>query len=258
LLGCRKGSRPCEYAHTNVKSTSRTKSRRQSSQESISSDEDNAEANSAGGLDVIPDEDETAELPSSQPSNDAVSTKNTNMRSPSKHRPRKTPEVSSGPKAKSLSPASASDWVSSSLSPSSSVNSQYRSHLVQRPARDLREIFKHKRLKDDVWYFLKYHQEKLNHNHYLMNYETDMFFRGMLMDLAVNYEPLLYALVGFAAYHHTLENPRGKMYDFLRYYDRSLQLLRKSLASGIQHNEAMLATILQLSTFEVGTTSLIL
>lgn len=127
---------------------------------------------------------------------------------------------------------------------------------MQRPARDLPEIFKHKRLKDDVRHFLKYHQEKLNHHHYLLVYEADMFCRGTLLDLALEYEPLLYALVGFAAYHYTLENPQGKLFDFLKYYDRSLQLLRKSLASGVRHNEAMLATILQLSTFEVGLTLL--
>lgn len=78
-----------------------------------------------------------------------------------------------------------------------------------------------------------------------------MFFRGTLFDLALDYKPLLYALVGFAAYHYSLEKPDGKMYEFLKYYDRSLQLLRKSLASGEKHTEAMLATVLQLSTFEV-------
>lgn len=142
--------------------------------------------------------------------------------------------------------------VSSSQSSNSSSSFQLRSFFVQRPVRDLPEIFKRRRFKDDVRYFLKYHQEKINHNHYLLNSDCEMFFRGTLLDLALEYEPLLYAIVGFTAYHYTLQNPHGKMSDFLKYYDQSLQLLRKSLASGVKHNEAMLATILQLSTFEVS------
>lgn len=70
--------------------------------------------------------------------------------------------------------------------------------------------------------------------------------------MALEYEPLLYAVVAFAAYHHTLEQPQGKINDFLKYYNQSIQLLLKSLASGEKHSEATLATVLQLSTFEVS------
>lgn len=84
-----------------------------------------------------------------------------------------------------------------------------------------------------------------------MPFEGDEFFRGALVDLAMQYEPLLYAIVGFAAYNHTIQQPNGKLSHFLKFYNRSLSLLRKSLANRDSHTEAMLATILQLSTFEV-------
>ncbi|EEA20979.1 hypothetical protein EYB25_008455 [Talaromyces marneffei] len=251
---CKKGNRSCEYAQSNAKSTSsRRSTRRQSSHESISSDEDHAEQ--GGSLDVIPDEDETAGLPSSLPSVrmafDSGSARRMRAHSPSNNRPRprNSSETSSASKSKSLSPAS--DWVSSSQSSTSSATyQQQRGRFVQRPARNLPDIFKIKRLKEHVKFFLNYHQERINHHHYFMNLASDLFFRGTLIDMALEYEPLLYAVVGFAAYHHTLEQPRGKLNNFLKYYNQSIQLLRKSLASGEKHNEATLATILQLSTFE--------
>ncbi|EED20571.1 C6 finger domain protein, putative [Talaromyces stipitatus ATCC 10500] len=248
---CKKGNRPCEYPQPNARIASRTKSRRQLSHESISSDEENVDQ--GGSLGVIPDEDETAELPRSLPkmSSDSVSAQKMGAHSPSNNnfRPRNSSETSSASKTKSSSPAS--DWVSSSQSStSSSAFRQHRSRFVQQPARNLPDIFKHKRLKDDVQFFLNYHQKRINHHHYSMNYTTDLFFRGTLIDLALEYEPLLYAVVGFAAYHYTLENPQGKLNDFLKFYNQSITLLRKSLASGEKHSEATLATILQLSTFE--------
>lgn len=166
-------------------------------------------------------------------------------------RPKNPSETSSASKSKSLSPAS--DWVSSSQSSVSSATYQpQRGRFVQRPARNLPDIFKIKRLQEHVKFFLTYHQERINHHHYFMNLASDLFFRGTLIDMALEYEPLLYAVVGFAAYHHTLEQPHGKLNDFLKYYNQSIQLLRKSLASGEKHSEATLATILQLSTFEVS------
>jgi hypothetical protein len=67
----------------------------------------------------------------------------------------------------------------------------------------------------------------------------------------LHYEPLLYALVGFSAYHYSLHSPGGKLYTFLQYYNKALTLLRKSLGSGEEHSEATLCTVLVLTTFEV-------
>ncbi|KAH8691255.1 putative C6 finger domain protein [Talaromyces proteolyticus] len=241
---CRKGNRDCEYPPPNAKSSSRSnKSRRQSSRGSISSDD---ETGDQGGLGVIPDEDESAGILSS-PSEPALPKKKS-MQSIGQRRPREASEASSASKAISQSPASDLLQASQSSSPFSSP--QYKSNFVQQPARDLAQVFSKRQFKSGIRFLLKYHQERMSNNHYFLSHECNMFFRGTLFDLAMEYEPLLYALVGFAAYHHTLEKPDGKMYDFLKYYDRSLQLLRKSLASSEKHSEAMMATVLQLSTFE--------
>lgn len=76
------------------------------------------------------------------------------------------------------------------------------------------------------------------------------FIHTELIDLALTYEPLLYAVVAFAAYHHTLKQPDGQITDFLSYYSKSLNLLMKSLAKGVKPTEATLLTVLQLTTFE--------
>lgn len=48
-----------------------------------------------------------------------------------------------------------------------------------------------------------------------------------------------------------MKQPDGQIQDFLGYYNRSVSLLRKSLASGQRHTDATLLTILQLATIEV-------
>lgn len=168
-------------------------------------------------------------------------------------RPRKESETSLASKTKSESPRS--DWTQTSH-PSTPSNPQYRGQFVQKPLRDVLSFPEVYRLGDDLRFFLNYHQERINYQHYFLHKESDGFVRETLVDLCLNYEPLLYAVVGFAAYHHTVARSHGKLYDFLKYYDRSLTLLRKSLSSGGPHGESMLATILQLSTFEVCFVSL--
>ena len=76
------------------------------------------------------------------------------------------------------------------------------------------------------------------------------FIHTELIDLALTYEPLLYAVVAFSAYHHTLKQPDGQIATFLAYYSKSLNLLMKSLAKGGKPTEATLLTVLQLTTFE--------
>lgn len=251
-LGCKKGGRPCDWVQPNSKGNSRNKLRRRPSHDSITSGEDNLEP--TGNLDVIPDEDETAELPSSlPPMNSSGSGGSKKELSPSHHHQSglsNLPETSSTIKSKSMSPAS--DWLSSSQSSTSSPSfTQPRIRAVQQPARDLSEIFKRKKFSENVQFFLKYHQTHINHNHYFLNRATDDFFRGTLIDLALEYEPLLYAVVAFSAYHHTLENPNGKVSDFLEFYSKSVNSLRRSLGSREKHSESTLAAVLQLSTFEV-------
>lgn len=93
----------------------------------------------------------------------------------------------------------------------------------------------------------------MSYLHYFMRLDPTDFIHREFVQLAIDYEPLLYAIVGFAAYHFTLKQPNGKLQTFLPYYSRSVYLLRKTLESGQKHTDATIMTILQLTTFEVIT-----
>ncbi|KAK2811673.1 hypothetical protein FQN50_002018 [Emmonsiellopsis sp. PD_5] len=105
-------------------------------------------------------------------------------------------------------------------------------------------------LKYDIRYFLAYHKQYLTCRHYFLRLHAESFIQHDLLAAAVEYEPLLYAVVGFSAYHYSIRHPNGKLYTFLRYYNQSVSGLLKSLSSGDQHSDAMLLTILQLAAFE--------
>lgn len=75
--------------------------------------------------------------------------------------------------------------------------------------------------------------------------------RTTLLEIAAHNDHLLYAVVGFAAYHHALSKPNGRISDFLSYYSKSVQLLLLSLQRNQRRTPATLLTILQLATIEV-------
>ena len=50
----------------------------------------------------------------------------------------------------------------------------------------------------------------------------------------------------------TVKRQNGRIQDFLEYYDKSVSLLRKSLAGGQIYTDATLLTTLQLAAFEVS------
>ncbi|KAI3059594.1 transcriptional regulator family: Fungal Specific TF [Aspergillus niger] len=104
-------------------------------------------------------------------------------------------------------------------------------------------------LADDVRFYLNYHQEFISYHHYFLKPANDQFIHESIIELALQYDPLLYAVVGFSAYHHCVQYDSGKLC-FLNYYNIALKLLRKSLSSGEPHNEATLITVLILATFE--------
>lgn len=77
--------------------------------------------------------------------------------------------------------------------------------------------------------------------------------RTKLLDIALQNEPLLYAIVGFAAFQRTLHNPNGKIQDFLQYYNKSVSLLLRALKRGDRHSHGTILAMLQLATIEVLT-----
>lgn len=100
-------------------------------------------------------------------------------------------------------------------------------------------------------FYLDYLRNNITYHHYFFRIDANYFLHHILIEQALSYEPLLQAVVGFAAFRATLGKPHGKIQDFLGYYNRSVSLLLKSLASGQTHTDATLLTILQLATIEV-------
>jgi len=109
-------------------------------------------------------------------------------------------------------------------------------------------------LNKDLQYYLGYFCESITHYSYGIPNDPDDFFRSILPSLAVREgnDALLYAVVGFAAYHSTLRHPHGKIEDFLGYYNKSVTLLLTLIKPGETQDLATLLTILQLATIEVS------
>lgn len=106
-------------------------------------------------------------------------------------------------------------------------------------------------LSQDLQFYLDYHTTRLNYHHYFFKHDANHFLHNILVEHALQYDPLLYAVVGFAAFQLTVTRPDGKIQDFLGYYNKSVSLLRKSLVENQKHTDATMLTILQLATFEV-------
>jgi hypothetical protein len=105
-------------------------------------------------------------------------------------------------------------------------------------------------LPHELQFYLGYFYDNITHYHYCAVNDADDFFRTILTGLATRNEALLYAVVGFSAYHHSMKNPNGRINEFLQYYSRSVTLLLESLKKE-KHTIATLLTILQLATIEV-------
>ncbi|PYH47518.1 C6 finger domain protein [Aspergillus saccharolyticus JOP 1030-1] len=118
------------------------------------------------------------------------------------------------------------------------------------PVESTASLLARSHVSDDLRFYLRYHCDFITYRHYFLRPFNDIFVRHMIVELALQYEPLLYAIVGFSAYHHCVQTGTGRLYSFLKYYNAALTLLRKSLGSGEPHSEATLATVLVLTTFE--------
>jgi hypothetical protein len=107
-------------------------------------------------------------------------------------------------------------------------------------------------LPPDFQHYLRWYDENVTSYQYCLSVDADDFFKNILPRVAIQSEALLNAVVGFSAYLSTLQNPNGKLEDFLRYYNRSVSLLLAFLQRKEKHNVTTLITILQLATIEVG------
>lgn len=103
----------------------------------------------------------------------------------------------------------------------------------------------------DLQFYLEYFVANVTHHHYYFKKDAGNFFHTTFLEAALRNKSLLYAVVGFSAFQRTLHNPEGKIQDFLQYYNKSVQLLLKSLRRGEGRNVDTMYSILQLATIEV-------
>ncbi|VUC27217.1 unnamed protein product [Clonostachys rosea] len=228
---CQKGSRECVYPDLpSSKGSGGQSSRNKSTSSSAtpasplsSTGEGDEDTEPKSRLETIYDENEPAEswFPNSSQTT----------------RSRQDSETPSQDDNKSVSPAASSSFLGTPLPPiDSSLTSEGRPDWSHLPA--------------DFQYYLDWFDKNVTYFHYGVNNDVEDFFKTTLPVLAAQNEALLNALVGFAAYQATLQDPNGKLQDFLRYYNRSVTLLLTSFRRKEKNSIATLVTILQLGSIE--------
>ncbi|CAI7567106.1 unnamed protein product [Penicillium glandicola] len=251
---CRKGSRDCVYpsptpsSSTSSKASSRTTARARAGRPQSHGGDSSVKVDSdtLSPLQPIIDEEEPdSAVSESRPSPASGTTtsqpdlrKSQSAQSLRKNSAKPTSDASSYIKEQSSSPS-----VESLRFESMSVRSGSLGHSTT-------ELLNNASLPDDLRFYLNFYQDFITTPHFSLRQGSSHFIHHSLVELALHYEPLLYALVGFSAYHHSLHSPGGKLYTFLKYYNKALILLRTSLGSGEEHSEATLCTVLVLTTFE--------
>ncbi|EXJ58116.1 hypothetical protein A1O7_05540 [Cladophialophora yegresii CBS 114405] len=243
---CKKGGRECEFPRP-TSSSKRTKhgesrsAREQHGKHSVKEE-------NMTDLPTIKDEsEEEAEAAYSPTTRRPVAP----IRSDSGH------SISQSTKSKNMSETSSN--FKDQTSPQSSETSENRSR-DDTPASSLGTHAKSaemqarqakiKSLKPDLQRYLQFQQEYMTYYHYFYKLDPTDFVHSEFIDLALSYEPLLYAAVGFAAYHYELQQPNPRLSHFLGYHSKSLSMLRRSLEKSAKVREATLLTVLQLAIFE--------
>ena len=163
------------------------------------------------------------------------------LASTSSHEPR--------PRQESETP-SYDDTKSSSPAGSSTTSTSLGTNKLESGPRS-REHLSWAHLPPDMQYYQNWYQDNMTFYHFGMLHDTDNFFKTILPATAIGDETLLNAFVGFIAYHATIQNPDGKIEDFLQYYNKSVTMLLSHLKRNDKYTIATLLTVLQLATIEV-------
>lgn len=164
------------------------------------------------------------------------------------------PSVRDGSNTPALTPNTATTSSAETSGASVPPQSADQGERPSNPKMPVKLAHKMAKFPRDVQFFLWYARQHLSSAHYGFKIERDNFLTDVLMRAALEYEPLLYALVGFASYHYTIRKYHGKITQFTVYYNKSINLLRKSMMkSKNECTVAILLTSLQLATIEVST-----
>ncbi|RMZ76622.1 hypothetical protein DV738_g4808, partial [Chaetothyriales sp. CBS 135597] len=241
---CKKGGRECEFPQT----TSSTSSKRSKHGDPQQAARGKGREGKAPTLESIKDEpeemDEQPVQPGPRPTLARSRTQSTQSLS-RKPRQRPTDELSPQLKEKS-SPQSTTGSSPHSFPATPTSLPPYNSTTAESQARDA----KIKALKPEIQKYLDFQRDHMTYYHYFYKLDPADFIHTEFIDQALSYEPLLYAVVGFAAYHYALRQPEASLVHFLHFHSKALVLLRKSLEKQTQYTEAMLLTVLQLATVE--------
>lgn len=227
--GCRKGKRECAYPGTSSSTPNPGKSRSKDSPGGSSLSESDLDRDDDEPLSALP-EDEGNEFADgkTQPLTTTAHKRSMPASFPS---PTETESASSFTRGRSHSGEAFS-------------RAGHRSELSRSP--------RWGPLPKDVKYYLKYHRDSVTHHHYGFKLDGGDFLKTTFLEIALNDSSaaLLYAIVAFAAYHHSISRDNKRISEFLFYYNKSISCLQQSLKSK-RHNVATLLTILQLATIEV-------
>ncbi|KAF4553080.1 Fungal specific transcription factor domain-containing protein 76 [Elsinoe fawcettii] len=238
---CRKGKRDCIYPDPSslkpVRDPSKIRSVPADSGSNTSGDEGDG-PDSQRLPPILDEKDETGAGPASSEPSSAISGPAEGMQLPA--------HDSMSPSSKEKSPTSPADSVAKPIKRPQPNRQSSKQQLRQAQFSGP----KWAKLPKDIRFYIKYHRDNITCNHYALKYDGTDFLKTTFLEIALGYEPLLYAIAAFSAYFHTLTLPNGKLSMFLRYYDRSVQTLRESLLKSARHSPATLLTILQLATFE--------
>ncbi|KIX02340.1 uncharacterized protein Z518_08281 [Rhinocladiella mackenziei CBS 650.93] len=242
---CKKGNRDCEFPQPT--STSKRVKQGESRSPKDQTSKHELKEETMSGLATIKDETEDEDEPASTTERPPLLQRRTDSaQSVSQVIKSKTAPDTPPTGRDQASPQSTdvSESCSRDETPASSLRTIANSAEMQARQAKIRS------LKPDIQKYLQFQQEYMTYYHYFYKLDPTDFVHGEFIDLALSYEPLLYAVVGFAAYHYELQQPNPKLSHFLGYHSKSLSMLRKSLEKNAKVTEATLLTVLQLATFE--------
>lgn len=234
MIGCRKGNRECVYPDTQSgqkSSRGGAKSGKSNASEGASSPEDHDEDKERLPA-IIDDEDEDLDY-----DDDPMSASQDIRDSP--RTPASTLDQSTSPSTE------ASSIVLPIARPALSRKGSAQAPKLAPPTK----VLSAKTL--DVNFYLDYFREHMTVHHYSLKRDTNNFLKGDFLTHALKFEPLRYAVAGYAAYFHTLSQPDGRMSTFLQFYDVSVRKLRETIERSKKHGLPVFLTILQLASIEV-------
>lgn len=242
LTGCRKGQRECIYPDTSSSQKSTrggSKSGKASAADNASSPEDANESDKER-LPAILDDDEGEDYDY----DDGMMSGSQDLRD-SSHTPGSTLDQSTSPST------TASSTVPPIVRPPISRKGSTQTTTMKNapptkntPSKTL-----------DVQFYLDYFRNHITIHHYSLKRDTHDFLKGDFLAQALKFEPLKYAVAGYAAYFHTLSQPEGRMSTFLHFYNESVSRLRATITKNKKQGLATFLTILQLASIEVRRSS---